>query len=482
MPARTWTNPRTGEEEALSLEMHNANDVAQIAARSREVWGDVRDYSAPNRASILETLAAALEDHEDELVQIADTESALGETRLRGELARTAFQLRMFKDALLDGGILAQERDEAVEGPPPAGRPELVRTYRPLGPVAVFGASNFPFAFSVLGGDTASAVAAGCTVVVKEHSAQPRLAARTVEVAREALREAGHNPDMILSVRGTQAGADLVAAPEISAVGFTGSLGGGRFLYDIAVNRPTPIPFYGELGSMNQVVVTRSAGASRAEEIGKGFVESMLLGAGQFCTKPSVLIYPRESSVLDVAKALLAEAEPMALLTTKIADQYSARIAEMSQVPSVGIAEGKGSTNPGAWVTPTLFEASVEEITRDSSPLREECFGPSAVAVAYDSDDDISRMLNSDEGILVGCLHAEQDDPQAAGVAELLSSRAGRVVWNGWPTGVAVTRTQMHGGPYPAATVPGATSVGLHAVMRFVRPVVWQSFPAEYRS
>ena len=481
MPARTWTNPRTGAEETLSLAMHTPEEVAEIAARSHTVWLEFRQSTSDQRAAVLESLAAGLEAHEDELVEIADLESALGETRLRGELARTAFQLRMFAEALTQGTILEDERDEPVEGPPPAGRPELVRRYIPLGPVAVFGASNFPFAFSVLGGDTASALAAGCTVVVKEHSAQPRLGERTVAVARESLQAAGHNPDIIQSVRGTQAGADLVGAPEISAVGFTGSLSGGRTLYDIAVNRAHPIPFYGELGSMNQVVVTREAAAARPEEIGKGFVESLLLGAGQFCTKPSVLLYPRESRLLETVKALLDEAEPMALLTTKIADQYASRVEQMRQAPSVVVAAGRQTADAGAWVTPTLFEASVDEITREGSPLSEECFGPSAVVVPYDSDEDVSRILSSDEGILVGCIHAEPNDPQADDVIDALTRRAGRVVWNGWPTGVAVTRAQMHGGPYPAATVPGATSVGLHAVMRFARPVVWQSFPEDKR-
>ena len=482
MPARTWTNPRTGAEETLSLPMHTPDEVATIAARAHDVWSEFRRYTGAQRAAVLESLASGLEDNDDELVEIADTESALGEARLRGELARTAFQLRMFAEGLTAGTILAEEQDDPVDGPPPAGRPELVRRYIPLGPVAVFGASNFPFAFSVLGGDTASALAAGCTVVVKEHSAQPRLGARTVQVAREALEAAGHNPDIIQSVRGTQAGADLVAAHEISAVGFTGSLSGGRALYDIAVNRPHPIPFYGELGSMNQVVVTREAAAARPEEIGKGFVESLLLGAGQFCTKPSVLIYPRESRVLETVKTLLDESGPMALLTTKIAEQYTSRLEQMRQAPSIVVAAGQHSENPGAWVTPTLFEASVDEITREGSPLGEECFGPSAVVVPYDSDEDVASVLRSDEGILVGCIHAEDSDAQAPDIVDALTRRAGRVVWNGWPTGVAVTRAQMHGGPYPAATVPGATSVGLHAVMRFVRPVVWQSFPQNTRS
>ena len=382
-----------------------------------------------------------------------------------------------------DGTILQTEHDAAIDGPPPQGRPELVRTYQPLGPVAVFGASNFPFAFSVLGGDTASALAAGCTVVVKEHPAQPLLGARTVELSRIALGNAGLNPDILLSVRGTQAGADLVAADEITAVGFTGSVHGGRFLFDIATNRPRPIPIYGELGSMNPVVVTESAAQTRAESIAQGFVDSLLLGAGQFCTKPSVLLYPRSSAVAEKVASLLAtRAEPLALLTAGIAEQFAQRVSLMRAAPSRVLAGAEATEIPGSWVTPALFEASIEEMTTPDSPLREECFGPSAVVVPYDSDGELLDFLNSDDGFLVGCVHAEDDDPQGFAVAEALALRAGRVVWNGWPTGVAVTRVQMHGGPYPAATVPGATSVGLHAVMRFVRPVAWQSFPESFRA
>jgi len=298
-------------------------------------------------------------------------------------------------------------------------------------------------------------------------------------MARHTLEKAGHNPDIVLSVRGTEAGAELVAAHEIAAVGFTGSLAGGRALYDIAVNRPSPVPFYGELGSVNRVVITPGAAADRPEELGRGFVESMLLGAGQFCTKPSVLLYPHDSKILDTVRALVESAEPMALLTPKIAGEYGKRVKEMSAVASATVSAEKTPDSLGAWVTPVLFEASVEELLSRGSQLNAECFGPAGVAVGYRSNDEVLKLLDSDEGMLVGCLHAEEDEPEALAIAELLGRRAGRVVWNGWPTGVAVSGAQMHGGPYPAATVPGATSVGLHAVMRFVRPVVWQSFPSQ---
>ena len=479
MATRSWVSPRTGESKELDLELHTGQQVREVAVRSKAASEEYRLYAPSQRADVLEALASGLEQHVEELVGIADLESALGPTRLTGEVARTAFQLRMFATALKDGTILTDEKDEAVEGAPPAGRPELVRKYQGLGPVAVFGASNFPFAFSVLGGDTASALAAGCSVVVKEHSAHPMLGARTVEMARHTLERAGHNPDIVLSVRGTEAGAELVAAPEIAAVGFTGSLAGGRALYDIAVNRPSPVPFYGELGSVNRVVITPGAAADRPEELGRGFVESLLLGAGQFCTKPSVLLYPHDSKILDTVRALVESAEPMALLTPKIAGEYGKRVKEMSAVASATVSAEKTPDSLGAWVTPVLFEASVEELLSRGSQLNAECFGPAGVAVGYRSNDEVLQLLDSDEGMLVGCLHAEEDEPEALAIAELLGRRAGRVVWNGWPTGVAVSGAQMHGGPYPAATVPGATSVGLHAVMRFVRPVVWQSFPSK---
>jgi len=477
MSPETWINPRTGETENINLEKLGEAEVDTIVARSKQAFMWLRSADLGTRAKALEVLAAALEANQEELVEIADRESALGTPRLVGELARTAFQLRMFASALSEGTILQPEHDEAVDGPPPAGRPDLLRTYQPLGPVAVFGASNFPFAFSVLGGDTASALAAGCSVVVKEHSAQPRLGALTVQVAQTALAEAGLNPDVLLSVRGTSAGAQLVAADEITAVGFTGSVSGGRFLFNIATSRPRPIPFYGELGSVNPVVVTQDAADAQGNAIAEGFVESMLLGAGQFCTKPSVLLYPRSSEISERVTDLLSSAEPVALLSTRIAKAFSERVSEMSSAPSKVLAGAQEADREGAWVYPTVFETTLQEMSKPDSPLREECFGPSAVLVSYDCVEELLEYLDAEDGFLVGCLHAEKADSQAAAIADALALRAGRVVWNGWPTGVAVTRVQMHGGPYPAATFANVTSVGLHAVMRFVRPVVLQSFP-----
>lgn len=482
MSPRAWTNPRTGQSLELPIEDHTSAEVADISGRSHRAWLSYRTASMKDRARVLVTIADALDAHGAEVVAIADEESALGEGRLVGEVARTVFQLKMFATALEQGTLFSTEIDEAREGSPPAGRPELVREVVPLGPVAVFGASNFPFAFGVLGGDVAAALAAGCTVVVKEHSAHPRLSMALVEIARTALGAAGDEPDLILSVRGTKAGADLVQEPNIAAVGFTGSVSGGRHLFTLAHSRVSPIPFYGELGSVNPVVISRKAAQSRGDQIAQGFVDSLLLGAGQFCTKPSILIYPEGSSIVELAQAALATVEPVALLTTRIAGAYRQRVDEMTQGNATNLLGAEAVSQEGSWVRPALFHTTAAEMLTEGTDLREECFGPAAVAVAYSSDEEALALSSIGGGVLVACVHGDDDDSLARDIIGALVPRAGRIAWNAWPTGVAVAPAQMHGGPYPAATVPGATSVGLHAAQRFVRPIVFQSMPESMRN
>jgi NADP-dependent aldehyde dehydrogenase len=465
----------------LPIEDHSGDEVRAISERSYRAWLTYRNASMRDRARVLVTVAEALDSRATEVVAIADEESALGEQRLVGEVARTVFQLKMFAAALEQGTLFPTEIDPAREGSPPSGRPELVRNVVPLGPVAVFGASNFPFAFGVLGGDFASALAAGCTVVVKEHSAHPRLSMALVEVARTALIASSTDPDLVLSVRGTEAGATLVREPNIAAVGFTGSVSGGRHLFDLAQSRERPIPFYGELGSVNPVVISRKAADARADQIAQGFVDSLLLGAGQFCTKPSILIYPEGSSIIDRAQEALVKVEPVALLTTRIASAYRDRVQEMTHSTATNLLGAEPVSQAGSWVRPALFHASAAEMLREETDLREECFGPAAVAVAYSSDEEALALSSIGGGVLVACVHGEDNDALAHDIIRALIPRAGRIAWNAWPTGVAVAPAQMHGGPYPAATVPGATSVGLHAAARFVRPIVFQSMPENMR-
>ena len=479
---RTWINPRTGASQELELSDHSDTEVLEIAERSAETWRSFRNAQAARRARVLNVIADALDSRIVELAELADEESALGIVRLTGEVGRTTFQLRMFANALEKGTLFRPETDESVDGPPPTGRPEIIRRYLPLGPVAVFGASNFPFAFGVLGGDFASAVAAGCTVVVKEHSAHPRLSSLLVEIAREALAEDGQDPDILLSVRGTAAGATLVKSPPIAAVGFTGSLSGGRFLFDVASSRSDPIPFYGELGSINPVMVSRRAATERATKIGQGFVDSLLLGAGQFCTKPSVLLFPEGSGVLESVIEALAGTPSMPLLTPRIADSYRGQIRRLEESGATKVSLGADEQRPGTWVTPAVFMASVADMLGDPVPVQEECFGPAAIVIPYSSDEEAERYAREGDGALVGCVHGEDNDELAQQFVHSLATRVGRIVWNGWPTGVAVSEAQMHGGPYPASTIPVATSVGLHASDRFVRPVVFQSVPHEFQA
>lgn len=450
--------------------------VHETVTRAQEALDQWWRSSPDVRAQALAAIADTLETERDGLVAIADTETHLGAARLTGEVARTCFQLRMFASALTNCDILAVNRDAAVAGAPPEGHPELVRTYVPLGVVGVFGASNFPFAFGVLGGDTASALAAGCCVVAKEHPAHPRLSELLVQVARAALSSVGAPVDVLTSVAGLSEGLELVADSRVKAVGFTGSLTAGRALFDVASSRPDPIPFYGELSSVNPVVVTPRAGELRADEIAAGFVESMTLSGGQFCTKPAILIAPRSAQLAEKARDLIARMPGMTLLTEAISSHYSLAMDELRQRPGVKV---EMSTNVSkGMVGAAVLETDIDEFLDPDSPVRQECFGPSAVVVPYDDPKDAVRALAIDEGVLVGCVHGEEDEPLAATFLQVLERRAGRVVWNGWPTGVAVTANQMHGGPWPSSTTATHTSVGLQAVYRFARPVVLQSWPA----
>ena len=447
-------------------------DVVTRAQAAQEEWWGV---SAIERAKALEAIADSLDAHVEELAQTANEETHLGMPRLTGEVARTTFQLRMFAEALRRGVILATQGEAAVPGSPPQGHPALTRRYVPLGVVAVFGASNFPFAFGVLGGDTASALAAGCAVVVKEHPAHPRLSQRLVALAGSALASSKAPRDLIGSVAGIHEGIELVGAPGIRAVGFTGSLAAGRALHAVASGRPDPIPFYGELSSLNPVVITPEAAQSRSDEIAAGFVESMTLGAGQFCTKPAVLIAPASAQLAEKVIALIAKLPGMTLLTTDIAARYSQAIAALADRP--GLRVSSTGTIANGQVTAAIIEASAEEFLNPDSPVRHEVFGPSAVIVTYDDPKQALDLLAVDEGILVGCVHGVDREEIAADFLRALERRAGRVVWNGWPTGVAVTGCQMHGGPWPASTASIHTSVGLNAVYRFARPVALQDWP-----
>ncbi len=427
-----------------------------------------------DRAVRLRAVADALDAAGEELVPLAAEESHLGVPRLTGELKRTTFQLRLFAGVLDEGAYLQVTIDHADPDWGMGPRPDLRRMLRPLGPVAIWAASNFPFAFSVAGGDTASALAAGAPVLLKAHPGHPRLSVATAGVVTRALASAGAPDGSFALVNGVDIGRTLITDPRITAGAFTGSLAGGRALFDLASSRPVPIPFFGELGSVNPAVVTPSAAAQRAEEVASGFAESMSLGVGQFCTKPGLLFAPAGSDLPRLVADRLAAVGAAPMLNEHIARGFAGALDELAGHEGVEVVLA-GDT--GETPTPTLLRTSAAAFAADPEALTHEAFGPAALVVEYVDQGELERALATIDGQLTATVQAVDDDPDAAAVLPILADRAGRVLVNGWPTGVSVTWAMQHGGPYPATTSVQTTSVGTSAIDRFLRPVTYQSTP-----
>ncbi|MFI6903478.1 aldehyde dehydrogenase (NADP(+)) [Nonomuraea sp. NPDC050394] len=442
--------------------------VAGVAGAGAVRGGGWRDSSVQERASVLEAVADALIARADDLWVVAERETALGEVRLRGEIARSAGQFRLFAQVIRDGGHVEAIIDHADPSLTPP-RPDVRRMKRPLpGVVAVFAASNFPFAFSVAGGDTASALAAGCSVVVKAHPGHPQ----TSELVAEVVRSALPSPDLLGLVHGMQAGAELVRHPDVVAVGFTGSVAGGKAIQALIDQRETPVPFFGELGSVNPVVVLPSA---RAEEVAGGFAGSLTLGVGQFCTNPGLLFVPEDAGLLDRLAAAVGETTGGPMLAERIRDGYLGGLERLSELRV--LAEGKAGE--GAWgVTPTVFVTDIREFADKLPRVAEECFGPASIVVTYREVSELPAVLEQLEGSLTATVHGTVPE-EAAPVVEVLGRKAGRLIWNGWPTGVAVCWAMHHGGPWPASTSAAHTSVGAMAIDRWLAPTAYQDWPAE---
>lgn len=447
-----------------------AEDQERVLSAAAAATAAVRDTPAADRAAWLTAIAGALEAHRDELVALAVADTHLPEPALSGELDRTAFQLRHFAAAAVSPELLEVVVEAADPDYPVAPRPDLVRAQLPIGPVLVFTASNFPFAFSVAGNDTASALAAGCPVVVKANPGHLRLSVRTAQVVTEALRAAGAPDGTFGHLVGVEAGIAALKDSRIKACGFTGSVAGGRALFDIAVGRPDPIPFYGELGSLNPVFVTPAAAAARPAAIGEGFVGSLTFRHGQLCTKPGVLFSPAGSGIAEAAAGVLADAAPVSLLTERISTAYLDGTARLAAFAGAERLSGNGSTSPALVRVPAaaVLDGSVE---------LEEVFGPAGVVVEYTDPEQLGRLAERIGPSLTATLHAEPGDEVATALLPELTALVGRVVWNGWPTGVAVTRAMQHGGPYPATTAPTSGSIGADAARRWLRPVTFQNVP-----
>ncbi|MDL9980503.1 aldehyde dehydrogenase (NADP(+)) [Microbacterium candidum] len=457
----------------------DAVDTVDAAVRAAAASG-FESSSRADRATWLRALAAALETDSAELVAIAHAETHLSEARLSGEVVRTASQLRFFADVCADGGYL----EATVDTPDPTTippRPDLRRILRPIGVVAVFTASNFPFAFSVLGNDTASALAAGCPVVVKAHPGHPELSRRVADLARTALTEAGAPADALVLVEGVEEGIALVRHPLVRAVGFTGSTRGGRALFDLAVSRPDPIPFYGELGSVNPVVVTPAAVREDAAALAAGLAASFTRDGGQYCTKPGLVFVPAGVGFEAAVGAAAADAPAQRLLTDGMTDAFARgadALEARADVATIAVAGGAAGTESA----PTVAATTASAFAAAPEAFQEEHFGPLTLLVSYDDaapGGDLDAALGLLEGSLTGTVrHAASDDDElVARVTHALTRVAGRVLYDGWPTGVAIAWAQHHGGPWPASTASVHTSVGATAIRRFLAPVAYQDAP-----
>ncbi len=355
--------------------------------------------------------------------------------------------------------------------------PDLRRMLLPIGPVGVFGSSNFPFAFSVPGGDTASAIAAGCPVVLKAHGSHPLTSVAAFDALTRAADAYGAPAGLLGIVFGTKAGATLVAHPGIKAVGFTGSLGGGSALLKIIESRPEPIPFYGELSSLNPLIITEEAASARAESLASGLFGSFTLGAGQFCTKPGVAFIPRGAAgqqVIDGITALVNDATPGVLLNGRISDSFTEIADRLVEDGKATIVASGTASGDGYSVAPRLLLIDAKDMTPE---VTEEAFGPLMVVAVYDDDSQIASGLDQIPGSLTATIHSETtEEEHASELAALVGPKVGRLVFNGYPTGVRVSWAQHHGGPWPS-TNSQHTSVGVSAIRRFLRPFAWQDAP-----
>ncbi len=457
-------------------------DVAAATTAAAEAFATYRALTPDARADFLDAVAGEIEADREEIVRAAVAESRLPEARITGEVARACGQLRMFAGVVRRGDHLGVRIDPALPERAPLPRPDIRQRQIPLGPVAVFGASNFPLAFSTAGGDTASALAAGCPVIVKGHPAHPLTGYLVAVAVGRAVEKAGLHPGTFSflleldSARGIELGQSLVRDPRIKAVGFTGSRGGGLALVAAAAQRPEPIPVYAEMSSINPVVILPGALAEGdVEALATAYVGSLTLGAGQFCTNPGLLFLPRGEAgerFLAAAGAAVGAAVGAPMLTPSIASAYQSGTAELREAPGVRVV-AQGSEGGEQAPAPQLIEApALDGVT-------EEVFGASGVVIRFDSIDELLPRLEQLEGQLTATVHAtDADAADAARLLPVLELKVGRILFNGWPTGVEVGHAMVHGGPFPATSDSRTTSVGSLAIERFQRPVAYQDVPA----
>ncbi len=474
-------DPQTGNPLEPPYPYGDRSHVEGACAAAAEAFTGYRSAPIETRARFLEAIAANLESIGEALVERAHAESGLPRARLTGEVGRTAGQLRLFAGVLREGSWNQARIDPAQPDRHPLPRPDIRQRSVPLGPVAVFGASNFPLAFSVAGGDTASALAAGCPVVVKAHDAHPGTSELVGRAITEAVAALGlpAGTFSLLYGYGPDLGTALVTDPRIKAVGFTGSRAGGMALVAAAAARPEPIPVYAEMSAVNPVFLLGGALSSRGAELGRAFVGSLTLGSGQFCTNPGLVIAadgPELDAFIAAAGEAVAASAPTAMLTPAIADSFGRGVAAL-QGEATLIARGSEDQAPAASCRAALFATDAPTFL-DSQTLQAEVFGAAGVIVRCADADEMLRLAGGLEGQLTATIQADESDHAQAGeLLDVLELKAGRILFNGWPTGVEVGHAMVHGGPFPSTSDSRTTSVGARAIERFLRPVCYQDAP-----
>jgi len=479
-------NPATGKRlEPFYYEASEA-EIDQALQLAESAFGIYRKKSPEEIATLLEAMADAIVGLGDELIQRAVQETALPEGRITGERGRTVGQLKAFAQLVREGSWVDARIDRAQPERKPLPRPDIRRMLVPIGPVVVFSASNFPLAFSAAGGDTASALAAGNPVIVKAHPSHPGTSELVMRAVQSAIEKCGMPSGLVSLIHGTSTavGVNLVKHPLTRAVGFTGSLQGGRALFNVAASRPEPIPVYAEMGSTNPVFVLPGALAERGDDIAQGLVQSVTMGVGQFCTNPGLVFGlkgPKLQSFIDKTALLMAQAPIGNMLNASISARYRSGAEELRKLPGVSVA-GEVALPKDALTTqaaPRVLSTDADSF-RKSHALREELFGPATVIVACESIAEAESLARSLDGQLTATIHGTASDvAQYQTLIDILTCKAGRVIYNGFPTGVEVCPAMHHGGPYPATTESRSTSVGTAAILRFARPVAYQSMPQE---
>lgn len=477
------TNPTNGETLEPGFAAATSEEVERAAQLAHEAFAKYSQTSGRERAAFLRKIAANIEANAAEIIDRAERETALNKVRLQGETARTCGQLRLFAQLVEEGSWVGARVDRPDPDRKPLPKPDLRSMLRPLGPVVVFGASNFPLAFSVAGGDTASALAAGNPVMVKAHSAHPGTGELVGQAVLKAVRDSNlpEGTFSLLFGGGNKIGTALMKHPHVKAGGFTGSRKAGRSLMDIAAARPEPIPFYAEMSSTNPVFILPGALRERRDAIAAGLHASFTLGAGQFCTKPGMVFIPEGADISEFVgklQRLVEESAPFHLLTGVIRSSYDAGLDSRKCKSTVKLAAKKSIVDSSSSaVGAALLETDAQSFLKDPE-LSQEIFGPTTLLVRYSNREEVLKASRELEGHLTATIHGtEQDLRDFADLIAILEQKVGRLVFNGFPTGVEVSYAMVHGGPYPSTSDGRSTSVGTQAIFRFTRLVCYQGFP-----